>query len=81
MREFFVILIIAFILFGVFRRMIFGSFYSALHRFQNEQEKREQAERNRKASGNTYLDKSGSSLHVKGEIEDVEYEEIKDPKS
>jgi hypothetical protein len=80
MREFFVILIVVFILFGIFRRMMFGSFYAAFDRMQKEQERREQEERKRKASGKTYIDQTGTSK-IKGEIEDVEYEEIKEPKS
>jgi len=80
MREFFVILIISFILFGVFRRMMFGSFYSAMNKFQKEQDRKEQEERKRKASGKIYLDTSGDVSKIKGKIEDVEYEEIKEPK-
>ena len=45
----------------------------AFTNFRNGTEK----ERKRKASGKTYLIKSGHSPHIKGAIEDVDYEEIK----
>jgi hypothetical protein len=77
MRDFLVILIVAIILFGVVRRMIFGSFYAAFDKFQKEQDRKEQEEKKRKASGKTYIDKTGSSSYIKGNIEDVDYEEVK----
>ena len=77
MRDFFIILVFAFILFGFFRRMMFGSFLAAFERMQNEQDRKDEEERKRKASGKTYLNKSAHSSYIKGEIEDVEYEEIK----
>ena len=80
MRDFLVILFAVIVLFGVFRRMMFGSFYAAFDKMKKEQERREQEERKRKASGKIYIDKTGASK-IKGEIEDVEYEEIKEPKS
>lgn len=76
MRDFFVILIVVIALFGVFRRMMFGSFYAAFNHIQKEQERKEQEERKRKASGKVYIDKSGHSSKIKGEIEDVDYEEV-----
>ena len=77
MRDFLVILIVAIVLFGFFRRMMFGSFLAAFERMQNVQERKEQEERKRKASGKTYLNRQGYPAQVKGEIEDVDYEEIK----
>jgi hypothetical protein len=55
---------------------MFGSFYAAFDRFSKEQKKKTEEERKRKASGKLYIDKAGSS-RSKGDIEDIDYEEIK----
>ncbi len=74
MRDFFVILIVAFVLFGIFRRMMFGSFYAAFNQMNKEQERKEQEERKRKASGKITIEKASSK--IKGDIEDIDYEEV-----
>jgi hypothetical protein len=77
-QEFLVILIIAFILFGVLRRMMFGSFYAALQKQQREQDQREQEERKRKKEGKIIIEKvqpGNLSKHDDGEY--IDYEEIK----
>ena len=55
---------------------MFGSFYAAMQKHQREQERREEEERKRKSSGKIVIQNRFSS-EVKGEIEDVGYEEIK----
>jgi hypothetical protein len=76
-QEFIVILIIAFVLFGVFRRMMFGSFYAAMKKHQDELDRKEDEERRRKREGKVFIEetrKGKPSRHDEGEY--VDYEEL-----
>lgn len=69
---------LVFILFGVFRRMMFGSFYAAMQKQQKDLQRKEDEERRRKREGKivvSKIDTNKSSGSDEGEY--VDYEEIK----
>jgi len=77
-QEFLLILLVAFILFGVFRRMMFGSFYAAMQKHQRDLEKKEAEERKRKKEGKIFIEKIKPGDLIQHDDEGfTDYEELK----
>ncbi len=76
MFKFLEILIIAFLLFGVLRRLLVGSFYSAMQKHQKEQERKEEKERRRKREGRITIERVQPGQLSNDQSEYVDYEEI-----
>jgi len=78
MQEFLLTLLVIFILFGVFRRMMFGSFYAAMQKHQRDLQKKEEEERRRKREGKIFIEKvKPGSLSQADDEGFADYEELK----
>lgn len=75
MLKFLLIIFLVFILFGVFRRMMFGSFYAAMKKHQKDLHEKEEEERKRKREGKVVVGKIDKSNSDNGDY--IDYEEIK----
>jgi len=78
LQDFLITLLVAFILFGVFRRMMFGSFYAAMQKHERDLQKKEEEERKRKREGKITIKKISSSKPSEYDDGDyADYEEVK----
>jgi len=76
MQDFLVALLIAFLLFGVLRRIFFNSAYAAFTKHKREEDERWKEEMNRKKEGRISVQKLPSNKNDDQDAEYTDYEEI-----